>query len=237
MSDVAEIATVVHGYTMADIDRAAGISVTRHRFSAFMDYDERRACAWHGVVVALYTAVDPPVFHDLIKAGLEALSFESNNHSRHHGNPGPDGVRMKAFHKYWLPVKYAYSDGFSDRLCEQLSLRTALSTLTPTQYEALATLAAFDNDWRAAADALGWSRDSLSFHVRKGRERIAAVWYGDETPPKRQYTGDTETCRNGHERAKHSTRDKRGSWVCSKCQQAALRRHRNKHRPLADVSA
>lgn len=236
MSDIAEMAEIVHGYTMADINRAAGTVVTRHAFSSFMDYDERRAIAWHAVVVELFSRIDPPAFTELVRAGFDALSFEANNHSRHHGKPGPDGVRMKAFHKYWLPVKYEYSDGFSDRLVETLALRSALSVLTPSQYEAIATLAVFDNDGKAAAAALGLSADQFAYQVKNGRERINAVWYGDETPPAKR-NPDPAKCRNGHSRAEHGHRDKRGTWVCNACQRAALRRHRAKTKPLLQVSA
>lgn len=231
MTTIAETAELAWGYTMADINRAAGISVSKHRFSAGLDFDDRLACAWYGVVVELYSRDDPPTFHELLRAGLDALGEENGAYRRHHGRPNEDGEPTTKFLRYWLPVqrqKHYTDDGFSERLCENLALHDALAVLTPNQYEALSTLAAFDNVGARAAEALGMEYKQFMHLIYRGRAAVKEVWYGDETPPKRPFGN---TCKSGHSRAEHGRqRPSDGAWVCAECNRASGRKSARKRR-------
>ena len=106
---------------------------------------------------------------------------------------------------------------------QMAALRDALAVLTAEQYEALATLAAFDNDVAAAAEALGMKYHGFYYRVLSGRNKIKAVWFGDETPVTSLLTG--ETCRVGHSRAEHGIyREDAGVWACRVCNRNAARR-------------
>lgn len=237
MSAIAQTATLVHGFTMADVDRAAHIAAAKMAWINAIDREEREQTAWHGVVEYLYDCgcgfgvCNRPAgvtFHELLFAGMDAIRTELGNTLRHHGQrPDPAGGYEDApnFLKYWLPVrksKYWDDDGFSDHLCEKMALATALATLTPRQYEAIATLAAFDNDAGAAAAALGAKYHAFMYHVYTARRRIAQVWFEDEQPPTSKPTG--ETCRVGHSRAEHGVQKPDGAWTCRACKRASDRR-------------
>lgn len=232
---VAQQATLVHGWTLADINRAAGIAVSKHRFSSAHDFEDRLDCAWHGVVVELYTRADPPTFHELLRAGIDELNKELGEYRRHYGRPDEDGPTGPNFRKYWLPPqrqKHWCDDGFSDRLCEHLALRDALAVLTPDQYEALVALAAFDNHGPSAANALGLTLAQFRARVDRGRAAIKVVWFDDETPPIRPPKGkDAKTCLHGHSRAEHGRqRPSDGAWTCRECDRANCRKRARKRR-------
>lgn len=220
MSTVAETATLAHGYTMAEINRIAGVVVSKDHYSRPLDYDDRIACAWHAVVEALYTAERPPVFGELYVAGLQALSAEMSKYRQLHG-VAKEGLAPR-FQVYWRPTHVERTDGFSDRLVEKMALHDVLGLLTDRQYEAVSTLAAFDNDRRAAADALGIKYDAFNMRINDARKRINAVWYDGETPPKRRSSSD-DACAAGHNRAEHGLK-REGKWVCRKCDSARRRR-------------
>lgn len=230
---VAHQATLVHGWTLADVNRAAGIAVSKHRFSASIDFEDRIDCAWHGVVVELYTRADPPTFHELLRAGIDELNKELGNYRKQYGRPDEDGPTTPNFRRYWLPPirqKHWCDDGFSERLCEHIALRDALAVLTPEHYEAIVTLAAFDNVGARAAEALGMDYKVFMSRIYRARKAMAKVWYDDETPPPRNPHGP-DTCMRGHSRAEHGKRrPSDGVWVCLECDRASCRRAARRRR-------
>ncbi len=231
---VAEIATLVHGYTMADIDRCARVAVSKHTRSASLDREDREASAWHAIVVELYTCEEPPSFYDLLRTAWAALDQDITD-ARHHYGWGADGDgNAPKFNRYWLPVKYERSDGFSDRICEAVALRDSLGVLTGDQYEAIATLAAYDNAAGDAAAALGLKYHGFMYRVYSAREKIKAVWFGDETPVASKKTGDT--CRVGHARAEHGKLRPDGMWECRRCKRNADRRRNAGNRTASDLA-
>jgi hypothetical protein len=232
---IAQQATLVHGWTLADVNRAAGIAVSKHRFSGTFDFEDRLDCAWHGVVVELYTRTDPPTFHELLRAGIDELNKEVGSYRRTYGRPDGDGPTTPNFKRYWLPVmrqKHYSDDGFTERLCEHIALRDALSVLTPEQYEALVALAAFDNHAPSAANALGLTLHQFRARVDRGRAAIKVVWFEGETPPARPKKGkNATTCLHGHSRAEYGRqRPSDGAWTCKKCDNASLRRSAQRRR-------
>lgn len=236
MSDVAEMATLIYGYTMADIDRAARAAVKRTEFWPYakaISYDDRKEAAWHAIVVDLYTRTDPPAsFHEVISPGAAAIRQECYEFRQNHGRRSDteDGVAPN-FKMYWLPPqrqKHWTDDGFSERLCEVMSLRDALSVLTADQYEALATLAVFDNQFKPAAEALGIHYQAFQWRVYSGRAKIREVWFGDEQPPQRGNNGTT--CRSGHDRETHGRKTPDGRWVCRICKRNGDRRRNARKR-------
>lgn len=220
MSEVAEIATLAYGYTMADVERIARLAV-RLRGNRLLDTDEAQYIAWHGVIVALYEAIEPPPRRDLIAAGSQALSSEIKKIASFEGFT-PDGGLAPRFQVYWS-VRHGLEDDFTERIAERLSLPAALSTLTGGEYEALTTLAAFDGDMGATARALDIERGALTARLVKARRKIKAVWFEHETP-RAWKSMDPDKCRNGHSRAEHGYRDDLGRWVCDICRRSINRR-------------
>lgn len=241
MSDVAEIATVVHGYSMADINRIARMAVSKHRFSQSLNWDDRMASAWHGIVVELCERQDPPTFTELLHAGINEIAHDQDRRDQFLGRPDADGQSSPNFTRYWgerpstlRPLskrRLSFDDGFSERLCENLSLVNVLTVLTPDQYEAIVTLAVFDNDGPRAAENLGLTRKAFQHRLYTGRAAIKKAWFDDETPPKRQAG---VTCKSGHLRSKHGLyREKYRQWTCLECKRAAQRKRERRERAAA----
>jgi hypothetical protein len=232
MGYVAETATLVHDYTMADVNRIARVAVSKHYRTAFMDRSDREDAAWHAIVIELYSRAFPPSFFELLCCAMEALDREFTAARHHNGWQSSPETKGKAdrpelnraprFTQYWLP-RGEPSDGFSDRICDVMALADSLAVLTGDQYEAITTLAAFDNAAGPAADALGLKYHCFMYRVYSGREKIKAAWFGDETPVTAKPTG--ETCRVGHSRTEHGVRRPDGIWECRACKRAAARRH------------
>lgn len=225
MSVLSETATLAHGYTMADLESIAR-HATRIRANRMIDPEEALAVAWHGAVVALYKAEVEPARHDLVEAGLEALSFELGRLRSHYGMQYANGERLQFggganFKKYWA-ARPDTDDRFTERIAERLALPAVLSVLTSRQYEAIATLAAFDNDMHAAAEADGSTYQAFRKNVLQARRRLQAVWFEHETP--RRMSGTDEKCRNGHSRSEHGYRNPAGKLVCGVCLKSGNRR-------------
>lgn len=224
MTMVAETATLAWGYTMADVSRAARVATSKHFRSRSLDTTDREEAAWHGVVVELYhdQRREAPTFYELLSAGMRALDREVAAHQQHHGWERNKSQPAPKFQRYWLPVRSSPDDGFSDRICETMALADVLGALTNEQYEAIATLAAFNNDVAGAAAALGLKYHCFYYRVLSGRRKITAAWYDDETPVTSRPVG--ETCRVGHARADHGRQLPDGRWQCRVCSRAANRR-------------
>lgn len=229
MTTIAETATLAHGYTMADIERIAWHAVGKHFYSATMDNSDRYDCAWHEIVLELYSTDDPPTVHELFRAAYGALNREVKAHQRHHGRPMDDHCAPN-FNRYWLPIKYGRTDGFSERIVETMALYDALGMLSGDQYEALSTLAAFENAGKPAAEALGLKYSTFMQRVYAGREVIKQVWFGDETPPSRKVG---QTCKSGHPRAEYGKQRTNGVWECLQCRRLADRRASRRRREAA----
>lgn len=240
MTNIAETAELVWGYSMADINRIARIAVSKHRYSHALDWDDRLAAAWHGIVVELYGRSDPPTFTELLHCGIDEIGRDHAARNQLLGRPNADGQSSVSFVRYWgvrpsstplSPKRISFDDGFSEQLCEHMALHDVLGVLTGLQYEALVALAAFDNDGPRAARSLGIKMTQFNNRLFQARVAIKRAWFDDETPPKRQ-TGTT--CRSGHSRAKHGQyRPSDKSWHCLECKRRTSRNLMRQRREAA----
>lgn len=256
MATVTEIATLAHGYTMAEIDRMAGLAVTNTVAKvSHLDWDDRRANGWHAIVELLYSTSDKPAARDLIAAGERAILRANEAERRHHGlskrNPGQLAPRYLMF---WSvdqpsdrPPRMIRANGphvdtdFTDRIVERMALPTALGELTDVQYEALAALAAHDNRELAAA-ALGVSVVTFNRRLKSARRRFMAEWFAPETPRTHTRSEDARadpagTCKNGHSRIEWGTRTSAGRLRCRLCQRNVARRQRARKRGVLDEAS
>lgn len=249
---IAATATLVHGYTLADVERAARISVAKHTFSmAYLNQEERYDAAYHAVVEHLYSCGCgrgpcrrnyDVAFQDLLSAGIRGIDKELQADRRNDGRDTRTGGESAAFVKFWLPPrksKHYDDDGFTDQLCDRVALRAALAALTTEQYDVIAATAAFDNSGPDAASALGLTRDVYKKRLKRTRDAIREVWTGD-LPPARV----VDTCSRGHSRAEHGWQRQDGKylkWQCRECSRAAnresLRRRRARERLERETSA
>lgn len=229
MSTTAQIATLAHGFTMAEIDKMAW-KVTQIHPSRMVSFDEVAAIAWHGIVVALYEAETPPKRYDLVAAGLSAVHHEHQRMTQMYGISSRGGAAPN-FVRYWSDRNGG--GDFTDRIAERLALPAVLGELTPMGYEAISTLAAFDGDMHAAAAAIGVGYTTFESRIVRARRQLEALWFEHETPRSRA-PGGKDKCVNGHSRAEHGHRDKRGSWVCRPCHKSAKRRFLARERDNRD---
>lgn len=175
-----------HGYTVGELNTVANIAA-RYRPSSMVDPDDAISIAWCAALEALRKAEDWPSRNDLIRAASTEVrrefgyqkSFRGLGSSRRAREQGH--IIAPSFEKYWRPVAGDHAD-FTDSVADRLSLPAVLAVLTPKQYEAISTLAAFDGDFQAAADALGTDRNALHAGVRRAREQLKALWFEHETP-------------------------------------------------------
>ena len=101
MTNIAETAELVWGYSMADINRIARIAVSKHRYSHALDWDDRLAAAWHGIVVELYGRSDPPTFTELLHCGIDEIGRDHAARNQLLGRPNADGQSSVSFVRYW----------------------------------------------------------------------------------------------------------------------------------------
>lgn len=226
MTAVAETATLVHGYTMADVDRAAAKAAASNSSRSPLPWEDRYEAAWMGIVEALYSATAHVDFPALVLVGLKAVSDESHAYRQAHGMAGAskrDGVPSVSFSKYWS-TRGSDRD-FTDDIAERLAIPAVLSLLTADEYQAIAALAAHGTQERAAR-ALGMHPLKLHARVKSARHRIIQAWLAPETPRDTSIRSrDSDTCRYGHSRAEHSfVRPNDGGIRCRICERNRDRR-------------
>lgn len=192
MTSVAETATLVHGFTMADVDRASGIAANLHRTS-YWSYDDRYETAWMAIVEHLYANAELPD-RDLVRVGNAAISKARNDELRHHGVDRYGEPAAKA-ERYWRAV--AGEEPFADRVTERVALRQALATLTADEYEALVALASL-GDQASAYNYLGVSRAQFQRRLRSARQKVNIVWVAPETPRDLSENKGDGCCKYGH---------------------------------------
>lgn len=237
---VAHTATLVHGYTMARIDRLSHDAATRARWVAsLLDPVDAREEAWRGIIELLFSERERPTEWMLIQAGSLAIAERVNVDLRDRGlrqvKGGTGYEDAPRFNSYWTHIVGARPD-WTDAIIERMALPNALSILTPDQYEAVITLAAFmrhDEETEGTtvasplsrtADRLGLSYAATKHLLNRARKRMREVWFEHETPAgERTWDNDVE-CRYGHSRAEHGRRTTKGGWACRTCARNAARR-------------
>lgn len=174
------------GWTLAGLDTAVRIAITRRSWYAACDTDERYAAGWHAAVELLYAADDPPAERDVIRAAWAAADdltrrdAENRGVSRARGDDYQGRTDYPRWHAYWETVCRQTASPE-----EPIVERTALAQIWPRipaqQQEALQALAAH-GDYRQAADALGLTYNTFCARVRHARNAVLRLWWEGETP-------------------------------------------------------
>lgn len=224
---VAETATLVHGFTMADLDKAAKKAAATNSSFSLLQWEDRYDAAWMAIVESLYAAIERPTFRELVLVGLKAVSSENHAHRSTHGLGGAhrrDGDVSPSFKTYW--TRRGDSD-FTDAIAERLALRTVLGLLDGRQYEVIVALAVHGTQEKAA-QALGIHPLTVNRRVKAARRIMIDAWFAPETPPDTSIRSrDAETCRYGHSRAEHSfVRPNDGGIRCRVCERNRSRRRK-----------
>ncbi len=225
MSLVAETATLVHGFTMADLDRIARAASRLRHYIRSVDENDRYECAWHAAAERLYSSVEPPRYMDLVLAGLTAIQKEVGAHLRHHGIDRNTWEPAPRFTLYWdastVDRPGRWPEDFTDHVTERMALPQVLGLLTAMEYEAVSALAAHGSQV-AAASAVGVSPHVFQQRIGRARRRIAEAWLAPDQPRQRR----ANACLSGHDRAEHGFMDEHGRWVCRTCKRNSHRRRR-----------
>lgn len=222
MTTLASTAEIRGGFTMADLDRLAGVAARRH--GGVTDFDDRYDAAWFGVVTALYAAEETPTERDLLFAGIQAVQRNADERNRAHGRSHRHGYEYgsaPAFAKFWNDKVISASP--EGPVVERVALAQALATLTREQYEALAAVAVSPS-LAAAAEAIGLTYAQLLRRYYAARDQVRALWLEGETPRGRR----DDACGSGHRKAEHEATSPSGHRYCRECQRAAkaLRKRR-----------
>lgn len=231
MSLVADTATLVHGYTMAEIERCKHTAIRQHP-STVLPPEDKHEIAWHSIVDELYRSRTRPDWWVLVQSGVDGLRHATRQELKHRGfNEKTGDVRQK-FMAYWGET-FDWSEAgdqapartnarvrppdFTESMIEIMALPQVLALLTGDQYQALVDLAAHGSV-KAAAGASGISPALLSKRVNQARETIKIAWFEPDAPPAGRKGIDLDfICLNGHLRSEHSVRDARGLWKCRRC--------------------
>ncbi|WP_340540427.1 hypothetical protein [Nocardioides sp. GXZ039] len=225
-----EIATLAHGYSMADVEHFTRAAASRRRFSTMLDWGDRHEVAWFAIIELLYTTSERPTRYSLINAGANAIDAAINQELHHHGVRNTTYELGANAEMYWLAITAPPPD-FTDRVVERLALPQLLSLLTPKQYEAVAALAVH-GDLISAAESLGLKMTTLHARVAAAREVLTAAWHAPETPRRRRSRSESDdVCTWGHDRATHTFRDpKTQKRICRACRRSRERRRSDARR-------
>lgn len=175
---------VLHGYTLADLDRIA-LHVVRINRSWWPAGDRRDQLdtAWEGIAEHLCAAPLPPSRQDLIEAGRAALSREVKDHARHHGAGSHNGIpNAGAKFAAWWHLATAPDLSPEEAVTERIALAQVLAVLTPRQRDALHALALRGDYWEAAG-VIGVKPQTFRRLLGRARGEFFRWWFQPEEPP------------------------------------------------------
>lgn len=172
---------VKHGYTVRDLDRLARFAVriaNLHSLPAHDRYDE----ALSAIGLHLAAADQPPTERELKAAGARAINDLHDREDKHHGanrrrHLGRGDVPR--FQAYWALTKSTPS--FEDRVVDRVALAQIWPALSPMQ-KATLTAYAEHEDHTAAMEAAGASPSTYKTHIKRGRDKVFALWHEGEAP-------------------------------------------------------
>jgi hypothetical protein len=154
-----------------------------------MDRSDRFEASWGAIVEFLYSASEPVTALDLYRAAMRGLGSLRRGDLKERGFAHQGPVRdvmagpwsAPSVWRYWhQPPPPTPEDTATDRV----ALAQVMDTLTPTQAQALLTLAECGGDHEAAA-ALGVTCHVLDLRLQKARLAFLAAWHDHEAPPGR----------------------------------------------------
>lgn len=230
--------SIRYGLTLADLDRLARTACTADR-SLAGDMTTRFDIARSAIALALIEADTPPTWHELVRAGWQAIYADIREARHMYGIPRDDtssGVcSASRYATYWRPIQ---DDPVEDRLVEALAVHQILDMLTDPYRDAVTALAVH-GDYQAAADALGITYRALVGRLRTARRQARAWWFAPETAPPSRGTDRrvgaygrqlADCCGAGHEWTPENTRwgvgRSPGRYVrrCRACERERIRR-------------
>ncbi|MDI6908632.1 hypothetical protein [Nocardioides sp.] len=215
LSLIGQTATLVHGYTMADVDTMTRFAVARARRSAYLlDSSDSWDCAWHAIVEQLYASAEDPGRAVLVAEAARAINRAISDQLHHRGIAKNTGGLMPNAVKYWLPPVVGADDGFVEKLIERAALPQILGQLSAEQYEVVATVAVTGTH-QGAADVLGLTVKQLRRRLKAAREQFVELWFEHETPPNRRPTAGR--CAAGHSTTEHGYQTASGRTRCRLC--------------------
>lgn len=173
---------LAHGWTLADINRAARDAATGVGARA-ADFHERYDTAWSAIAEHLYTTTTPPARHDLVTAGRSAILREEAAQRRSHGLPDRNFDRYHQTPRYVMYWRWAarHTPSPEAAVVERHATRQILAALTPRQQATVAAVAAGRSP-QAAALLLGVPYRTVTSRMKEVRRRFLRLWHEGETP-------------------------------------------------------
>lgn len=178
MIRLSEDVHVLHGYTLADLDRMARAAMRDARAGVWSSRD-RYQHGWDGIVDVLVGAGARPVAGYLIAAGRTEIERAGGVERHHHGLT--TGMTAAPRHAIYWRDQSGPTPPAEERIVERLALAQIWATLSPDEREAL-TVLAVTNSQRGGAEMLGVHYMTVGKWVRRGRTAFLALWHEGETP-------------------------------------------------------
>lgn len=172
---------LVHGYTLADLDRLSMVAVYRDFWHRGMDVDERRELSWSAMAEHLYTSEEPPTHRELLEAAWAAVQRQVQSDRSAHGISNTDvDTDAPNFWRYWWE-QARYAPGPEDRVVDRTALWQIFGALSPRLRNVLLALAAHGEHDKAAA-ALGITRATYNDSLSDARRAFFLLWHEGEQP-------------------------------------------------------
>jgi hypothetical protein len=171
-----------HGYTLRDLDRLARIAVriaNLHSLPAQDRYDE----ALSAIGLHLAAADQPPTERELKAAGARAINDMHEREDKHHGvsryRAKLGDERVPRYHTYWALT--GVTPSHENSVVDRVALEQIWPALSPMQRAALTAYAEHE-DHTAAMAAVGVASGTYKTHLKRGRDKVFALWHEGETP-------------------------------------------------------
>lgn len=174
-------AELSHGYTLADLERLARISVTRDFWNQGMHPADRFDLSFSAMAELLYASSEPPTANDLFNAATTAIRRQVISDRSAHGISNVDAYKdAPNFWRYWWE-QFRHAAGPEERVVDRTALWQIFSTLAPRYQRVLLALATHDDHDKAAA-ALGITRSTYNGNLFYARREFYRLWHEGEQP-------------------------------------------------------
>lgn len=193
-----------HGWDTDAALRMAWRAARTHPTS-LLSLPERADIAYFAIAVLLLESDAEPDRHAVWNRAVGAISGEAERVLREHGYSTRTNLPSRYFAAYWLGLRPP-RDALEDSIIEPIAVRQMLAALPAYERRAIEALAEHGS-YAAAADALGWSYNSIRHLLSDARAHCRVLWnYPD--PPGRHW-GQDKPGQPRKARAMHAIRERK----------------------------
>lgn len=170
-----------HGYSLADLERLAKISVTTDIWYQGMHPADRYELSLSAMAMHLYETDEPPTANELFRAASVAMRRQVQSDRSAHGISNTDVYTAAPnFYRFWWE-QFQLAPSHEGRIVDRAALWQIFPVLARRHQAVLVSLA-IHGDHDSAAAMLGITRATYNSYLSEARHAFLRLWHEGEQP-------------------------------------------------------